>query len=452
MVGVAEAGATGVERFRMLETLRQFSSERLAFRNEADQIRRSHASHFLALAEEAEPLLETEGMAEWLNRLEAEHDNLRAALRWMFDAGQTIEALQMTTALSVWFWFLHRHHEEAHEWHARTLNAASDVPVELLADAYAKASMQAVRVRRFDRAGELADRALEYASTTGNGRAEIMALWTHGEVAKLRDYDDEAALNHFQQALGQAEDAQDDIWICRLAFFVSLILDFSARRDDGLVFASRSLDVGRRCGWPMGIAEAALRLATYALNDGDFDRASALAEESLRIEKELGDPWGIVDSYEVLAVSERMQGRSERAQALAREGLDTVGKRTDYLGSYPLNLELAASSLAAGHPHQAISANVKVLEAVRGTTAKYATARALSTAVTILLSQRQPDRSVRLFATAERLFDQSFAPERFTAASPRDTHKQRETTRTSEQPKHQVSGRFCAYDQVSESA
>ena len=124
---VALGDVVGSARFRLLETLRQFSLERLADRGEADRIRRRHAAYFLDLALKAEGLLETSAMADWLDRLEIEHDNLRAALTWMLDVGEAIDALRMVASLSAWFWYVHRHQEEALSWHQQTVAAAEGV-------------------------------------------------------------------------------------------------------------------------------------------------------------------------------------------------------------------------------------------------------------------------------------------------------------------------------------
>ncbi len=81
-------GTNGESRFVMLETLREFGLEQLEASGEQDAIRRRHASFFLALAEQAEARLESAGQVEWINRMEQEHDNLRAALEWSKTAGR----------------------------------------------------------------------------------------------------------------------------------------------------------------------------------------------------------------------------------------------------------------------------------------------------------------------------------------------------------------------------
>jgi predicted ATPase len=75
-----EEGPNGELRFVMLETIHEFAREKLQESAEAEQIKRAHAQYFLALAEEAHPELRGPGQLEWLERLEAEHDNMRAAL------------------------------------------------------------------------------------------------------------------------------------------------------------------------------------------------------------------------------------------------------------------------------------------------------------------------------------------------------------------------------------
>ena len=99
-------------RFQMLETIHEFATERLRASGEEDQVRRRHAQHLRDLAEEAEPHLMGEGQVEWLQRLEREHDNLRAALDWAEAVGDADTALRMSAA--IWrFWQQRGHLAEA---------------------------------------------------------------------------------------------------------------------------------------------------------------------------------------------------------------------------------------------------------------------------------------------------------------------------------------------------
>src|SRR5918911_286689 len=131
------------ERFWMLETIREYAAERLEASGEADELRRRHAQHFLALAKKAEPNVRGYSRA-WLDRLEREHDNLRATLDWFGASGESELALRLAGALSR-FWDEKGHLAEGRRRlesglrtddrptaaRARALNGAADMAVSL---------------------------------------------------------------------------------------------------------------------------------------------------------------------------------------------------------------------------------------------------------------------------------------------------------------------------------
>ena len=102
-------------RYRLLETVRQYGREKLEESGEAERVRRRHANYYLALAEEAERGLSGSDQAPWLARLETEHDNLRAALRWSLGGGEAEPGLGLAAAL--WsFWYTRGHLSEGRRW------------------------------------------------------------------------------------------------------------------------------------------------------------------------------------------------------------------------------------------------------------------------------------------------------------------------------------------------
>ncbi|HJU53281.1 MAG TPA: winged helix-turn-helix domain-containing protein, partial [Pyrinomonadaceae bacterium] len=113
----------GVEpRFAMLETIREYGLELLKASGERERMRQLHASYFLDLAERANPELAGARQKQWLEQLEQEHDNLRAALRRSLEFNQTQTSLRLAGALW-WFWYLHGHYREGREWLDKVLAA-----------------------------------------------------------------------------------------------------------------------------------------------------------------------------------------------------------------------------------------------------------------------------------------------------------------------------------------
>ncbi|MCK2239842.1 MULTISPECIES: BTAD domain-containing putative transcriptional regulator [unclassified Crossiella] len=123
------------ERYRMPETIRAFCAERLADAGETTRLRHAHAQHFLALAQQASPSLLRAEQVDWLARLDAEHDNLVAALRWSIDTDQPT-ALRLTAALAPYWWLRGRRAEGAHLTGPLTSQLGATAPPEL-AEEYA---------------------------------------------------------------------------------------------------------------------------------------------------------------------------------------------------------------------------------------------------------------------------------------------------------------------------
>src|ERR671916_378267 len=113
---------SGEARYRLLETVRQYAREKLSESGEAEQASERHAGYYLALAEEAEPELKGAGQVAWLEQLEREHDNLRAAMRWLLGRGELEEAARLGWALWL-FWGIRAHFAEGRRSMEQALSA-----------------------------------------------------------------------------------------------------------------------------------------------------------------------------------------------------------------------------------------------------------------------------------------------------------------------------------------
>jgi predicted ATPase/class 3 adenylate cyclase len=292
------AGAEGEPRFVMLETIREYGLERLEESGEAETTRLAHTEFFLALVEEAEPKLTSPEQLVWLERLEAEHDNLRAALGWALARDAQI-ALRLAGGLA-WFWYFRGYLREGRAWLDRTLAASGD-PGPRHAGAFAAAGRLARHLGDYRGAIALLERSLELARSFQDRRVEALALHELGALAGLAEGD--------------------------------------AAREVALTEASLAL--WRELGDSWGTARTLNNLGYEAYLQGDLDRAVSLLDEGVTLARAAGDRLVlgyILDSRGVVAEA---QGELERATDLYKEALALAQQ----IGT-PLVEAFALSSLA----------------------------------------------------------------------------------------------------------
>ncbi|HEY3231392.1 MAG TPA: helix-turn-helix domain-containing protein, partial [Roseiflexaceae bacterium] len=192
----------GQPRFGMLETIREYALERLVESGDADPFRQQHAAYYLALAEQAEPELRGPTARTWLDWLEAERPNIRAALEWALAQGAAELAVRLATAL-LWFWWDRGHVSEGRKWLEEALGRSGPVPVLLrakalgaagfLAAAHDYAAAQALLEQSLALFREVGDmpgsasvlRHLGHAALMGGETARAVRLF--GAAAAIRD-------------------------------------------------------------------------------------------------------------------------------------------------------------------------------------------------------------------------------------------------------------------------
>ena len=306
---VNEAEAHGEPRFAMLETIREYARERLTAGGDEERVRERHRDYFLALAEEAEPKLIGAEQAEWLQRLEDEHQNLLAGLNWSLAEAGVEGGLRLCAALQR-FWWTRGHLAEGQEWCARVLSKAG--PDQRTRE----------RANVLNAAGVLAFYQGDYPA----------ARVRHEEsLAIRRQLGDRRGVAESLSNLGTAARAQSDI--------------VSAR-----ALHEESLAIRRELGSRGNIARSLNNLGNVALDQGDFPAARALYEESLAITRELGDRWSIANSLNNLGDVVYAQGDYSAAGALHQESLVMVRELGDPKG-IALSLQTLAAAVAALGSH-----------------------------------------------------------------------------------------------------
>ncbi|MBI1880268.1 MAG: helix-turn-helix domain-containing protein, partial [Chloroflexi bacterium] len=183
-------------RYRLLETIRHYATEKLLGAGEIEQLRERHRDWFLELAKRAEPeLWRGRDQVGWLNRLETEHDNLRAALDWSLEAGQ-IEA-GMRLAVALWqFWDERAYYQEGRNWLEAGLAQREHLPKTLLAQTLRAAGRLAAREHDFGLAEAYGEESLTLLRELGDKadlalaiRALATTIFTRGDLARSEPYD-----------------------------------------------------------------------------------------------------------------------------------------------------------------------------------------------------------------------------------------------------------------------
>ncbi len=272
-------GPEGEPRFAMLETIREYAAERFEASWDAEAVRRRHAEYYLALAEQAAPELVGPQQGAWLERLEREHDNLRAALGWALERGDETLGLPLAAAMGH-FWAVRGHLSEGQEWLERALSRWPEAVAPARAEVLSAAGHLAYIRGEYDRAATLHGEGLSLRRALGDHHGVALSLHNLGRVA------------HYRGGFEWAAALYDE-----------------------------SLAIRRTLGDKRGVALSLNSSGVLARDQGDDERARALYEESLALFRELGDTWGTGLLLNNLARVARDREEWEQAAGLCAESL-----------------------------------------------------------------------------------------------------------------------------------
>ncbi|HZM69516.1 MAG TPA: protein kinase [Candidatus Cryosericum sp.] len=309
---VCEPSDDDETRYRFLEPIRQYAAERLGQAEEGGILARRHFDRFAAMADRAYDE-RIERSADWLRRLERDHDNLRAALSWAASLDPRGE-LRLAGALG-WFWILHSHLTEGRE----RLRAVLDRPRErtnLTARALWGASVLAALQGDADAARPPAEEGLAILGELGDVREAALALeaigWSHWFAGE-----NPAALARFEESLRLQCQSGNERLINRamLAICQVLVSDWDVDRAEPIALAA--LEVGKRHQVIRDVHNAHHFLADCALIRGNVEAAEAGYADSLRAAMAYGDRIEMTFEVEGIAMSLAGQGRDDKALRLA---------------------------------------------------------------------------------------------------------------------------------------
>ena len=331
-------------RFAMLETIREYALERLVASGETGLLRLYHAGYFLAMAERAAPELRAgPQQVAWLDRLEREHDNLRAALSWSLEQGEVEMTLRLSAAL--WrFWYWHSHLTEGGRWLAAALATTRDLPE--LASARAKAldgaGTLASALGNYKQAASLLEEGLALGRELGHlGKVSGARMLTTLGTVMFNQADYQRANALYEESLALQRELGDEVGIAQVLNNLGTVANCQGDYEQAETCLQESLARFRKLEIKWGIAYALGNLGRAALCRGDCARANVLLEESLALCREMGDRDGVAECMARLGGVAAAQGEMERAEALYREGLTLYQEVGDRPGVAECLKELA---------------------------------------------------------------------------------------------------------------
>ena len=299
-------------RFNMLGTIHDYAQEKLLECGEADVMARQHAATYLALAEEAEPNLMGPDQVQWLNRLEVERDNLRAALNWCAQADRDT-GLKIAVALYR-FWEMHSHIAEGRTWLESYLARTPEASV--------------LRGRALNSAGAFCDYQGDYPTArryfeealsifkAQNDQRRVAASLNNLAMATAFQLDFAKARALFEESL-TLKRATGDIWpIANALDNLSRASVYQHDYESARRYAAEAVTLFRQVGDRTGTAISLGNVADALMHLGDYAGARAAMAESVTLLSEVGEKDGIADSLERFAMLAVLQSEAARAATL----------------------------------------------------------------------------------------------------------------------------------------
>jgi predicted ATPase/DNA-binding SARP family transcriptional activator/class 3 adenylate cyclase len=317
----------GEPRFNMLETVRELGLEHLAASGRRAELERRRAAYYLRLAERAEVELEGSTPPSWLERLEAEHDNVRATLGWTVTRGELETGFRL--ASSIWqLWDRHGHASDGRAWLEAALDqeaalpALSKVPAPVRAKALVAAGELACAMGDIPRAMLRCEEGLAIYEKLGDraGRAKslhILGWWrayaaeTDDDYHQAREYQE--ACQTLQRQLG------NERGVAKAQHELGEIARYLREFETARTCLREALEMRRRLDDIPGVGWSLHCLAwtDYDQRDLDgsrrLDRAMWLAGQALATWERLGDEAGIATTRSLVARIAWRQGDAERA-------------------------------------------------------------------------------------------------------------------------------------------
>ena len=299
-------------RYRLLETIRQYARDRLHESGEGAPLRTRHRDWYLALAERAAPeLLQGGKQAEWLELLEEEHDNLRAALEWSAADADPQPVARLASALDL-FWRIRGYAGEGRRWLSQALERSDVLPPALRAEALTSAGLLAWAHHDHKAARPFLDEALSIGRSTSDESGMAQTLHVLGNVA-ISLGDSNEARTFWEESLEIRQRLGDQRGAGSILHNLAALAYAAGDLDGARQSFEDALAINREVGNRYGEAVTLLNLGELSLQQAEYAPARVRFEEALAIARELGARNEMVHNLGILGDIDFIQGHYEAA-------------------------------------------------------------------------------------------------------------------------------------------
>jgi len=278
----------GEVRFHMLETIRQYAEFKMFASEEVDEVKNRHRDWFMQLAETAEPKLRTGEQLPWLNQLEMEHDNLRAAIKWSIEQKHVEQALRIPSALA-YFWEIHGHGEEGRNWLDEVLKLET----------------------------QSNERKYPYAwATAVSGHFSLSAY-----MPDIKQYQP-----HMEEALDIFRRHKDSFRVGRVLYHLAYIPHFAGDLETAKSTYQAGFDSYQTVNDQWGMGECVHCIAHIEATQGNMEKSHALYDQSLEALKPIGDRFSLFHPVGDTAIIALNKGELNTAKMILEESIQAFEK------------------------------------------------------------------------------------------------------------------------------
>ncbi|MEY9889311.1 putative ATPase/DNA-binding SARP family transcriptional activator [Catenulispora sp. MAP5-51] len=334
-------------RFRMLETLREYGADRLGEADRLAETRRAHAAFFLALAETAEPQLRRAAQMVWLKRLNAERDNILAALRFAAADEDADTAVRICAAMT-WYWTLGDQNHEGRAWTRLALSVPGPSPREAHAIVYVMERITSVfEDYLWEEIPRLTEEIAETVAATGSCDHPLLAL---GAVVAPMLSDDREQL----EAAVEKYAGHPDPWVGAMLYLLrGMSAENAGVRAPVRADLERAREAFEELGDRWGLSAALNGLASLSVTEGDDTTALRLQNEALELIREINAFTNAAQIQINRAQLLTRLGQTDEARRLLLEVLESAQRSGSQMSCFVALIGLTEHHRAAGEPDSA---------------------------------------------------------------------------------------------------